>query len=49
VLQLAKSGFNIKLVARNVEMMEKVAQEAKAINPDIKTEIVSLNLADSTP
>ena len=36
-LELAKCGFNIKLVSRSEVKLEKVAQEARALNPAIKT------------
>ena len=36
-LELAKCGFNIKLVSRSQENLEKFAEEAKVLNPGIKT------------
>lgn len=35
VLELAKCGFNIKLVSRCQDKLEKVAEEARALNPSI--------------
>ena len=32
-LELAKAGYNIKICARSVDKLEKVAEEAKALNP----------------
>ena len=48
-LELAKAGFNIKICARSVDKLEKVAEEAKRINPDIQAEVVRLDLMNSKP
>jgi short-subunit dehydrogenase len=49
VLHLAKAGFNVKLVSQNDERMAKIVEQVKEINPDIKTEIVKLDVSDSSP
>ena len=34
-LELAKAGYNLRICARSVDKLEKVAEEAKALNPAI--------------
>ena len=48
-LELAKAGYNIKLVARSVDKMEKVAAEARSSNPAIKTEVVQMDVGKAHP
>lgn len=43
-IQLAKSGYNITLVSRNEEKMQKTVAEATAANPNVKTRIIPLDL-----
>jgi len=45
--ELAKKGFNVVLIARNKEKLEKVAKEIQGINPKIKTRIVVANFSES--
>jgi len=39
----------VKLVARSVDKLAKVAEEVRALNPAIKTETVSLDVSKATP
>ena len=34
-LELAKAGYNLKICARSVDKLDKVAEEARSLNPDI--------------
>lgn len=45
--QLAKRGFNIILLARNKQKLEKVASELKVLNKNIQTKIITVDLAKS--
>ena len=46
--ELALQGFNIVLIARNKEKLEKVAQELNVLNKDILTKIVIADFENST-
>ena len=48
-LELAKAGYNLKICARSVDKLERVAEEAKHINPDIQTEVVRLDVMNAQP
>ena len=48
-LELAKAGYNIKICARSVDKLQNVAEEAKRLNPAIKTEVVRLDVEKSEP
>jgi predicted amino acid dehydrogenase len=42
---LAKQGFNIVLLARNIEKLAKCADELKQINKEIKTRVIEIDFA----
>ena len=48
-LELAKAGYNIKICARSIDKLEQVAEEAKALNPRISTEVVQLDVSSAAP
>ena len=48
-LELAKAGYNLKICARSVDKLERVAEEAKQINPEIQTEVVRLDVMNAKP
>ena len=48
-LELAKCGYNIKIASRSVDKLDKVAAEAREANPDIKTEVVPLDVTKAHP
>ena len=48
-LQLAQAGYNLKICARSVDKLEKVAEEAKAINPKCQTKVIRLDVSSASP
>ena len=46
--EFAKIGFNIILVSRTLEKLNKVADELKKLNPKIKTEVLEYDFAKKT-
>ena len=48
-LNLAKSGYNVRLVARSEDKLAKVAEEAMQLNPNIKADTVKMDLAKANP
>ena len=44
-LQMAKYGFNLVLVSRTQEKLEKVKEECKRINPEVQVETVALDFS----
>ena len=43
-ITLAKLGYNVTLVARNEDKMQRVAATAREANPNIQTRIVPLDV-----
>ncbi len=48
-LQLAQCGYNVRLVARSEDKMAQVAEKARSLNPNIKTDIVPLDVTKASP
>jgi len=48
-LQLARCGYNVKLVARSVDKLESVANDARALNNAIRVEVVPLDVSRAAP
>ena len=46
--ELAKTGFNIILVARNLEKLNRVAGELQLLNPKIKTKVLVFDFSKKT-
>jgi len=46
--EFARKGFNIVLIARNIQKLEKVSEELHKINTKIQTKIISADLTEST-
>jgi len=46
--ELAKTGFNIILVARNLDKLNKVADSLKVLNPKINTKVVVFDFSKKT-
>ena len=44
-LQMAKYGFNLVLVSRTQEKLEKVKEECLKLNPDVDVQTVSMNFS----
>ncbi len=42
---MAKYGFNLVLVSRTQEKLEKVKEECKRINPEVKIETVAMDFS----
>ena len=47
-LHLARAGYNLRICARSVDKLEKVALEAKEINPSIQTDFVRLDVSSAS-
>ena len=45
--RFARRGFNIVLISRTKSKIEKVAEELKKINPNIKTKVIGANFKDA--
>ena len=48
-VDLAKSGYNLTLVSRSKEKLEKVENELKTINPQICTRVVPFDVSKAAP
>ena len=48
-LQLAEAGYNIKICARSVDKLEKVAEEAKQLNSNCQTQVIKLDVSSASP
>ena len=48
-LQLAQAGYNLRICARSVDKLEKVAEEAKQLNPGCQTQVVKLDVSSASP
>ena len=46
-LKLAQRGFNICLIARNAQKLERVVEEIKKINPKVQTKIIIADFTNS--
>jgi len=45
--ELAKEGFNIVLMARNKEKLEKIAKDLQQLNPNIQTQIIVIDFKEA--
>lgn len=48
-LELARQGFNVKLVSSSQEKLDKVAAEVALVNPKVTAKTVPLDLRRATP
>ena len=48
-LELAKAGYNLKICARSVDKLDKVAEEARSLNPDIQIQVVQFDVMNAQP
>ena len=48
-IELAKLGFNVKLVSRSKEKLDAVADEIGRLSPNVKAEVVPIDVTTATP
>ena len=48
-VDLAKSGYNVTLVSRSQEKLEKAEAELKQVNPQISTRVVPFDCTKAAP